>query len=80
MANENKKIDCLYWLSDGFRNKLIDCLNEKSLTQNQFAKLIGTSQQNVNRWCNGKAFPSYEFLIAICTELDITPNEIMGWE
>lgn len=40
-------------------------IRNPELTQDAFAKSIGTTQASINRWSNGKRFPERHFIIAI---------------
>lgn len=62
--------------------KLIDILKEimieRNLNQTTFAKLIGVKQSQVSEWLNGKSKPSYDSLVNICRNLDISGDYILG--
>ena len=46
------------------------------ISQKEFAKLVGTTQQRVSEWECGKIEPSLYNLIAITKVLDITFEEL----
>ena len=48
------------------------------LSQEQFAKLIGVTQQVVAKWESGKCLPNANSLLAIHRQFGITPNEVLG--
>lgn len=41
--------------------ELLKFLKDNGYSQTDLAKLLDTSVQNVNKWCNGGGVPSYEF-------------------
>jgi len=48
---------------------------EKSLSQNQFAQIIGTDQDTVSSWETGKNLVSLRFILRICREFDYKIND-----
>lgn len=44
---------------------LHDYLTKRRLCEREFAEMIGTSQQQVNRWRRGRIMPSPEWVLAI---------------
>jgi DNA-binding transcriptional regulator YiaG len=53
---------------------------ENKLSQEQFAKLIGVTQQVVAKWESGKCLPNSNSLVAIYRQFGVTPNEILEIE
>ena len=49
-----------------------------NLSQEQLAKMIGTSQQNISRWKNDKVEPSITFCILLADFYEITLAELVG--
>ena len=62
--------------SENLRAELV----QKKMPQAQLALEIKTTQQTVSRWVQGVNQPDYETLFKICKILDVTPNELLGWE
>ena len=48
------------------------------MSQEQLAKMIGTSQQNISRWENDKVEPSITFCILLADFYEITLDELVG--
>ncbi len=51
---------------------------KKSYTQRQLADIIGISDKTISKWERGKGFPDVSLLLPLCTELDITVNELLS--
>lgn len=52
---------------------------EKGLSQQGFANIVGVNQTTVSQWLLGKKKPTYDCILSICTNFDITPNEFFGF-
>ncbi len=52
---------------------------EKKLTQVELANKIGIAPASVNKWMNGGA-PAVDKLPLLCQILEISPNELFGYE
>lgn len=61
-----------------FKERLNEVLIENNLSQNALAKKISMSQGVVNNYCTGKREPSLEVLIAICKELNVSADYLLG--
>ena len=57
-----------------------DARKLKGLTQSDVAKKFFMTQQQYSRFENGVFELNYEQILNICKLLDITPNEIFGFE
>lgn len=55
-----------------------ELMNENNLSQEKFAKIINVNQTTVSQWLLGNKKPSYDNIYAICTNFNITPNELFG--
>ena len=53
---------------------------KQNLTQNELAKKLKISNHTISKWENGKTMPSYELLIPLTKELDITISELINGE
>ncbi len=64
-------------------NNYIDVIKgimiEKNLTQQKFASVIGVNQTTVSQWLLGKKKPTYDSILSICTNFDVSPNEFFGF-
>lgn len=52
----------------------------KGLTQKEVAKMFYMTQQQYSRFENGVFELNYQQIVELCKLLDITPNEIFGFE
>lgn len=53
---------------------------EKNLTQQQLADNLGVSNKTISKWETGKSLPDYSIIESLCSELDITINELLSGE
>lgn len=49
-----------------------------NLSQQDLAKLINTSQQNISRWENNEVEPSISFCVALADYYGISVDELIG--
>ena len=49
----------------------------KKYTQRDLADLLGISDKTVSKWERGNGFPEVSLLLPLCTELEITVNELL---
>ena len=52
----------------------------KGYTQKQLSGKLQISNKTVSKWECGNGFPEVTFLLPLCTELDITVNELLSGE
>ena len=52
----------------------------KKYTQRDLADLLGISDKTVSKWERGNGFPEVSLLLPLCTELEITVNELLCGE
>lgn len=50
------------------------------LTQCEFAERIGTTQNLIAAWENGRTAPSLRYILKICEEFHVTPNWLLGFD
>ena len=63
-----------------FRENLRRILEERNISQNKFAKMIGASKNTtIGSWLNGYVEPSLYYVLEICKVLQITPNDLLGY-
>ncbi|MGN0651030.1 MAG: helix-turn-helix domain-containing protein [Oscillospiraceae bacterium] len=53
---------------------------QKSYTQRELAEKLGISDKTVSKWERGNGFPEVSLLLPLCSELDITVNELLTGE
>lgn len=61
-----------------FRDNFLKYKHEKSLTQNQIAKLTGYPISTIASWCTGRTFPNAEAIDVICNAFSIKPYELFN--
>lgn len=54
--------------------------NQKSLTQEQLAEMLGVTNRSVSRWENGVTMPDFDLLIQLSTFYDVEIGEILDGE
>ena len=52
----------------------------KGYTQKQLSEKLGISDKTVSKWETGNGFPEVSLLLPLCSELDITVNELLSGE
>lgn len=63
-------------LSDNIRNMRM----MRGFSQKQFAAQLNKSPNAVSNWEKGATNPDVELLEEICKILNVTPNQIYGWD
>lgn len=58
-------------MTTAFKEILKDFLEERKLTQREFAEKIGVKQSQVSEWVNGKSNPGYYNLRNIAINFDL---------
>ena len=61
-----------------FIDILRDVMIDLNLNQTEFADKIGVKQSQVSEWLSGKSKPGYDSLKAICENLQISGDRILG--
>ena len=59
---------------------ILNCRKEKGLTQEQLAEKLGVTSKSISRWENGNTMPDYSLLKDLCSELDISVNDLLSGE
>lgn len=52
----------------------------RKLTQKQFAERLNKSRNVISNWERGENSPDPDTVEQICKILEVTPNQIFGWE
>ena len=63
-----------------FKDRLIEAIKSKGLTQAKLGELMSVNQTTISRWLNGKREPDYQSLIMLCGFLDESPNSLLGYD
>lgn len=53
---------------------------EKGLSQLELAEKLGLSNRTISKWENGNSMPDYSIINDLCSELDISINELLSGE
>ena len=61
-----------------FQEIIKEIMIMRNLTQSNLAKIIGVNQTTIGQWLLGKKKPSYDSILAIYENFNITPNEMFG--
>lgn len=52
----------------------------KGIKQQDLADMLHKSKSVISNWERGENSPDVEICVQICKILDVTPNELFGWE
>ena len=52
----------------------------KGMTQEELANKIGKSKNVISNWERGDNSPDVDSIEKICKALNVTPNQLFGWE
>lgn len=52
----------------------------KGITQFELAEKIGKTKNVISNWERGDNSPDIDSVEKICVALDVTPNQLFGWE
>lgn len=63
-----------------FSKNLKSEMKSAHMSQEKLAKALNTTQATVSRWASGENEPDFQTLLQICQILNVTPNELLGWE
>ena len=53
-------------------------MQEKKLSQQAFADIMGINQTTVSQWLLGKKKPGYDSILLLYEKFQIEPNELFG--
>ena len=53
-------------------------MQEKGLSQQAFADVLGINQTTVSQWLLGKKKPGYDSILLLYEKFDIEPNSLFG--
>lgn len=57
--------------------KIIEAINQSGLTQTELAKRLQINQSAVGQYLSGRALPSLETFVKLCSILDLDANDIL---
>lgn len=55
-------------------------MQERSLSQQAFAEILGVNQTTISQWLLGKKKPGYDSILLLYEKFDIEPNSLFGIE
>lgn len=59
-----------------FSDVIKQIMDERGLSQQKLADVLGVNQTTVSQWILGKKKPGYDSILAICKNFDIEPNDL----
>ena len=59
---------------------IAECRKTKKLTQSELAEKLGITEKSVGNWENGRNMPDLSLFKPLCSELDITLNDLISGE
>ncbi len=59
---------------------IAECRKNNHLTQMQLAEKLNITDRAISKWENGKAMPDSSIMLALCSELKISVNELLSGE
>ena len=59
-----------------FSEVIKQIMDERGLSQQKLADILGVNQTTVSQWILGKKKPGYDSILAICKNFDIEPNDL----
>lgn len=64
----------------GFQAIIKEVMQEKNLSQQAFAEILGVNQTTVSQWLLGKKKPGYDSILMLYEKFGIEPNLLFGIE
>ncbi|HIZ09430.1 MAG TPA: helix-turn-helix domain-containing protein [Candidatus Borkfalkia avicola] len=61
-----------------YADVLRQLMNEKNLSQQKLADVLGVNQTTVSQWLLGRKKPGYDSIALLYEKFGITPNELFG--
>ena len=55
-------------------------MNERGLSQQRLADMLGVNQSTVSQWLLGRKKPGYDSILMLYEKFGIQPNELFGVE
>ncbi|MCI8276670.1 MAG: helix-turn-helix transcriptional regulator [Clostridia bacterium] len=59
---------------------IAECRKNKNMTQAQLAEKLNITDRAISKWETGKGMPDSGIMLELCTELDISVNELLSGE
>jgi transcriptional regulator with XRE-family HTH domain len=61
-----------------FSERLQQCRKAAGVTQTELAEYVGVLQKDVSRWEKGIYKPNINYLVKICTRLNVSADVLLG--
>ena len=61
-----------------FKEIIKEIMIMNNLSQEKLGKILGVNQTTISQWLLGKKKPSYDSILALYENFNITPNELFG--
>ena len=61
-----------------FQEVIKEIMIINNLNQEKLGKVLGVNQTTIGQWLKGKKKPSFDSIVAIYENFNITPNELFG--
>ena len=61
-----------------FQEVIKEIMIINNLSQEKLGKILGVNQTTIGQWLKGKKKPSFDSIVAIYENFNITPNELFG--
>ena len=58
--------------------RIIERLKQISMTQKEFAEIVGIQQSTISEWKKNRTNPSSDKILPICRALDVTPEWLLS--
>ncbi len=62
----------------GYQEIIKEIMITNNLSQESLAKILSVNQTTIGQWLHGKKKPSYDSILSIYKNFEITPNEVFG--
>ena len=59
---------------------IAQCRKDKNMTQAQLAEKLNITDRAISKWETGKGMPDSSIMLELCSELDISVNELLSGE
>lgn len=61
-----------------YADVITQVMQERNLSQQALANIIGVNQTTVSQWLLGRKKPGYDNILSLYEKLGITPNSLFG--
>jgi len=61
-----------------FAERLVEKIGERGIGQSEFARRVGISRNNINKYCLGRRRPTIDTVVLMCKELGVSADYLLG--